>query len=307
MKAGVDPSAGRMGGSTHPRRHAPDEMARIMDVPPVLVPEILRDGTRLTRRWAHAAVHEHMQGMDSHVIVGSYGRPVDISWRVERKRFHSRTRRDGFTLIPESVDGRWDFGGGVTVSHVYLPKERLQACADLIAQGKPVELLVRVAFEDPTTARILEILSREAVQSEGSFRLFLEQAIDLLCLQLIRAHSAFGASAPPFAKGLARWQVKRVTAYMRENLDRSVGLAELAALVDLSRFHFCRALRLATGHTPHQWLMRARMERARRLLADPSLSVTDIALSVGYETPSAFTASFRRIVGMTPSQFRRSL
>ena len=306
-KAKPDPSAWDTSGSRHGRRYAPEEMARIMDVPPVLVPEVLRDGTRLTSRWAHGGIHAYAQGMDSHVVVGSFGGEVDIRWRVENRRFVSRTLRSGFTLIPEGVDGRWDIGGGVTVSHVYLPKERLKACADLIAPGKPVEPLIRVGFEDSTTVRILQILSEEAVQGDASYRLFLEQAIDLLCLHLVRAHSAFGGTVAPFASGLARWQVKRVTEYMREHLGRSVGLSELAALVNLSRFHFCRAFRLTTGCTPHQWLTRARMERARRLLADPNLSVTEVALSVGYETPSAFTASFRRIVGLTPSQFRRSL
>ena len=307
MKAEPDPSARVTSGSRQGWRAAPDEMARIMDVPPALVPEVLRDGTRLTSRWAHGGIHAHTQGMDSHVVVGSFGREVDICWRVENKRFVSRTLRTGFTLIPEGVDGRWDIGGGVIVSHVYLPMERLQTCADLIAPGKPVEPLIRVSFEDLTTVRLLEVLSQEAVQGDASYRLFLEQAIDLLCLHLVRAHSAFGASFPPFASGLARWQVKRVMEYMREHLGRSIGLSELAALVNLSRFHFCRAFRLTSGYTPHQWLTRERMARARRLLADPSLSITEIALSIGYETPSAFAASFRRIVGMTPSHFRRSL
>ena len=50
-----------------------------------------------------------------------------------------------------------------------------------------------------------------------------------------------------------------------------------------------------------------RIERARELLADPKLSVTDIALAVGYETPSAFAATFRKVAGVTPSQFRRRI
>jgi AraC family transcriptional regulator len=94
---------------------------------------------------------------------------------------------------------------------------------------------------------------------------------------------------------------------MRDRLDQDIGLNELAALVNLSRFHFCTAFRLATGHTPHEWLTRLRMERARELLSEAEVRITEIALEVGYKTPSAFTASFRKVVGVTPSEFRRRL
>jgi AraC family transcriptional regulator len=293
---------------THARQQAPKEMARIMDAPPILVPEVLRDGTRLTQRWAHGPINAYMHGMNGHVVVASYGEEVDMCWRVENRRLVSRARRRGFTLIPEGLDGRWDFGGGVTVSHVYLPAERLQSCADLLASGKPVELVPRVGFEDPTTARLLRILSQEAAQSDACSRLFVEQAIDLLCIHLVRAHSSFGVLALPVPRrGLADWQVKRVTEFMREHLDRDIGLSELAGVLNLSRFHFCTAFRFATGCTPYQWLTRERMKRAQRLLADRKLSIIDIALSVGYQTPSAFATAFRKTVGATPSAFRRTL
>jgi AraC family transcriptional regulator len=78
-------------------------------------------------------------------------------------------------------------------------------------------------------------------------------------------------------------------------------------LAGLSRYHFCTAFRITTGRPPHAWLAEQRMMRARRLLADHALSVSEIALAVGYATPSAFTASFRRRVGITPTGFRRVL
>jgi AraC family transcriptional regulator len=78
-------------------------------------------------------------------------------------------------------------------------------------------------------------------------------------------------------------------------------------LVGLSRFHFCTASRLATGRAPHQWLTELRIARAKEMLADPLLPVTEIGLCVGYLTPSSFAASFRKLVGATPSAFRRQL
>jgi AraC family transcriptional regulator len=290
------------------RPDGPSEMARILDVPPVLAPEILRGDTRLTQRWVHGGLYNYMRGMTGHVVVGCHSGEEEISWRVERKRFASRTQRRAFTLIPEGYDGHWEIGGQVVVSHVYLTQEHLQACADEVAGGKAIELLVRVAFEDSAAAGLLEILSDEAARDSSSSRLFVEQAIDLLCLRLIRGHSSLDAIPTPVSRhGLADWQVRKVTAFIRDNLERQIGLDELAGLVRLSRFHFCTAFRRATGHSPHQWLTRQRIARARDLLVNSELSITEIALSVGYETPSAFTARFRNAMGITPSTFRRSM
>lgn len=101
--------------------------------------------------------------------------------------------------------------------------------------------------------------------------------------------------------------MKRVTGYMTERLEAEISLDELAGLVNLSRFHFCTAFRQATGQTPHNWLTAIRMTRARQLLADPVFPITEVGLAVGYHTPSAFAAAFRKSAGMTPSAFRRSL
>jgi AraC family transcriptional regulator len=188
-------------------------------------------------------------------------------------------------------------------------RARLKACSEMIAGGKPVELLNRVGCTDPTVSNLLEILSREAGADDPSARLFVERTIDLLCMQLLRHHSAFNAvrTPPRPRRGLARWQVKLVTTYMRDHLDQEVGLDDLAKLVHLSRFHFCTAFRLATGRTPHEWLVAQRIERARDLLAQTVLPVAEVGLAVGYVTPSSFAASFRKLVGATPTEFRRGL
>jgi AraC family transcriptional regulator len=284
------------------------EMERILDTPPDLAPAILRGDTRLTRRWRHGSLHDALPAMRGHVVMTYYSQPQDITWQVGRQRTVATTRPGTITLIPDGVEGRWDISGGIEVSHVYLTPERLQSCADPLTDGKSVELLGRVGFDDPTSARILELLAREAATDDPSSRLFVEQALDLLCTQLVRGHSSFQSLEPPAPRrGLADWQVRRVTGYMRENVGEEIGLNELAAIAGLSRYHFCTAFRLATGQTPHEWLMRERIERARAMLATSNATITEVALAVGYGTPSAFTAAFRRVTGQTPTEFRRQL
>jgi AraC family transcriptional regulator len=171
-----------------------------------------------------------------------------------------------------------------------------------------VEFVPRLASPDPVGARILRALSREAASPNPADQLFIEQTLDLLCLHLLRVHSSLGRiSAPRRRCGLSPRQVRRVAAYMTEHLDRNIGLNELAALTSLSRSHFCTAFRQATGRTPNEWLTSVRLERARQLLRNPATRITEIALAVGYQTASAFTAAFRRHIGATPSDYRRHL
>lgn len=284
------------------------EIARILDRPPELTPEILRGDTRVTRRWRHGAIHDSLAGMRSHVIMTYYAEPQDIQWRSGKERITSKTRPGTITLIPAHHYGNWDLAGPIEVSHVYLTDERLQSCADLLTGGSRVNLVDRVGFQDPAAARILDLLSREAEAADPSSRLFVEQAIDLLCTQLVRGHSSYAAiKVTEPRRGLAEWQINRITSYMREHLDEEIGLEELASILGITRFHFCTAFRRGSGYTPHEWLVIQRMNRARELLADPTMRITDVALVVGYGTPSSFAAAFRKATGLTPTEFRQRL
>jgi AraC family transcriptional regulator len=284
----------------------------VLDKPPLVVPDDLGGGTRLTQRWKHDPVHYRKARMPDHVIMTYYGDTGDHEIFVSggagnNQNITSRTRPGTITIIPSGHEAHWDIAGSFEVSHIYLSQARFQKCADLLAKGKRVELLDRVGFEDPAAARIMELLSAEARIHEPSARLFVEQAIDLLCIQLLRKHAALSIPVTRPPAGLPPWQIKRVTTYMLEHLGESLTLDELAGVIHLSRFHFCTAFRQATGKTPHEWLVIQRIDMARKLLEDRVLNITEVGLAVGYATPSAFTAAFRKIVGCTPTDFRRRL
>ena len=285
-----------------------DEMARVLDEPPPVSRDVLRGDTRLTRRWVHGEVHDTLKHMSGHVVMTFYGAAQEVLWREGGDQLSTRTRTGTITVIPEGHEGYWDIAGPLDVSHVYLTDERLRAVAEEMYEGKSFELVSRVAFDDPAAARILTLLGDEAATGDGSSSIFSEQAIDLLCTQLIRGHSSLSSlKAPEPPRGLADWQVKKVTGYMQEHLDEAIGLQELADLVYLSRVHFATAFRQATGQSPYGWLTELRISRARQLLGQPELPVTEIALEVGYQTPSAFTAAFRKRTGLTPTEYRRLL
>lgn len=86
--------------------------------------------------------------------------------------------------------------------------------------------------------------------------------------------------------------------------DRALDLDQLAATAHFSRYHFLRAFRRAFHATPHEYLTRKRIERAKELLAQSELTVTEICFEVGFESLASFSTLFHKMVGWAPSIYR---
>ncbi len=285
---------------------ASEQISLVEGRPLPLVKAVFRDGTRLRTPWLRQGYHGYVPGCSGHLIGSYHGRTQDCTWTVENKRLHAPLRPGAITVLPEKQDGRWHLSGPLEVAHVYLADQRLQSCASPLLKGRRVELIPRIGFEDPVAATILRLLFEETDLADSSSALFVEHALDLLCVQLTRAHSSVKVPTSAAAiGGLTRRQVHLVTSYMHDRMDEEITLTELATLVNLSRFHFCRAFRLATGLAPHAWLTAHRLSHARLLIMTSALPISEIALAVGYGTPSAFTAAFRKSFGTSPTQLRQ--
>jgi AraC family transcriptional regulator len=131
----------------------------------------------------------------------------------------------------------------------------------------------------------------------------------VLAQKLLRFNSGNMLAAPaPLAQGgLADWQRRGVAQYIEANLAQQISLAALAETARLSPFHFSRAFKKSFGMPPHHYHMSRRIEWAKRLLAERSRSVTEIALQLGFADTSSFSVAFRKLAGRSPREYRRSL
>jgi RpiB/LacA/LacB family sugar-phosphate isomerase len=104
--------------------------------------------------------------------------------------------------------------------------------------------------------------------------------------------------------GLQPRRLQRVFAHIRENVARDLSVTELAEVVGMSQYYFSKLFKMSTGITPHQYVMRQRVERAQEFLRESRVGLADIATQVGFQTQSHFTSVFRRLVGATPKHYR---
>jgi AraC-like DNA-binding protein len=107
------------------------------------------------------------------------------------------------------------------------------------------------------------------------------------------------------AMPLAQWRLKRVMEYIDSNLSTNISLAQLSDIAGLSRMYFAAQFRAATGSSPHQYILHRKIERAKRLLSNPTSSIIDVASVLGFRTQAHFTLIFRGIVGETPARWRQ--
>jgi len=119
------------------------------------------------------------------------------------------------------------------------------------------------------------------------------------------AHAASGRDARPAGDARARRRAVEAARWLEAHTAEPVRLEDVAREAHLSPFHFLRVFRAVHGVTPHQYLLRLRLARAASLLADETLSVTDVALESGFADLSNFVRTFRRAAGASPGQFRR--
>ncbi len=104
--------------------------------------------------------------------------------------------------------------------------------------------------------------------------------------------------------GLPPRRLQRVFTHVRENIAQELAVAELARVVGMSQYYFSKLFKLSTGTTPHQYVMRQRVERAQELLREGRTPLAEVATHVGFETQSHFTSVFRRLSGVTPKHYR---
>jgi AraC family transcriptional regulator len=127
----------------------------------------------------------------------------------------------------------------------------------------------------------------------------------LLLWELRHAADPHDPRLKPVRGGLTGHQLKRIKEFVDAHVSKEIGISELAGLIGLSQFHFIRAFKHSVGLSPYQYVLSERISAAKEMLSERDLSIADVALAVGFSGASQLNRVFRKLIGVTPTAFRR--
>lgn len=232
---------------------------------------------------------------------------TDAAIQVERVldgQFRQEQVAPGNILVtPADIThwARW-YGAGGVILLGFDASVLAQASYDVIDPDR-AELLPHFTTPDPLIQQMGLALKTVLEQSASGSRLYAETMMNALIMHLLQHYSARSPQWRDNSDGLSRSQWRQVKDYIQAHLDRDLGLEELAAVTQISSHYFCQLFKQTTGMTPHQYVIRCRIQRAKMLLRHTNQSIASIAKQVGFADQSHLTRHFKRCVGVTPKVF----
>lgn len=233
-------------------------------------------------------------------------RTMNIRLALAGRTVHDGLATPGMFHVTEpGLRVRCLFRGPYDVLHLHVPNALIAECAlDL-----PPQSVVLGANANPSRDPMLERLACAllgADQLGGSFGQLYADCIGIAIVTRLASARQAAVGERPKVSELARWRLKRAIDHVEARLAEPISLADMASAAGLTRMHFAAQFKAATGLRPHEYLLRRRIERAQDMLGRTGMSLVDVALSVGFQTQSHFTAVFKRFVGQPPHAWRRS-
>jgi AraC family transcriptional regulator len=194
---------------------------------------------------------------------------------------------------------------GVEFTNLLLNPEFLSRVAMEMGFHDRIELQAQWSVRDEEIGSIAHAAECEIGAGLKAGDLFIESLATALAAHLLARYSSTRVKTRKYRTGLSPSQLRRIKNFIDANLGVDFGLFKLAAVVEMSPYHFCRMFKDSTNYSPHQFVTRKRIEQAQRLLKEHRLPIVEIATTLGFSGQSHFTKVFRRLVGTTPKRYAR--
>jgi AraC family transcriptional regulator len=168
-----------------------------------------------------------------------------------------------------------------------------------------VELRSAPKLVDARLGALVGAVNAERIAGFPSGRLFLDSVEQALAVALVRGYAVRHHSVWVHRGGLGPTRLRKVTELVRSEIEDELSLDKMAEAAGLSAAHFSQMFRKSTGESPHRFVLRHRIERAKEMLLAPEVRVLDVAIACGFKTQQHFARVFRRACGASPTDYRQ--
>jgi AraC family transcriptional regulator len=256
-----------------------------------------------SRRIAAGLTH-YVPASINHRLGIHVGAPVNASCRCDG-RHHRRVQSDGdIDIVPAGLDGDWQDDADCTILRLWVSPALVRRAAEDL-EIDPDRVIVNPQFQrrDPRIEHIAHALATGLSPNAPSDRLYFESLAKALAVRIVQ-----GAASKPEVSArqtLSFNQKRRLTDFIEANLDQDLSLDDLAQVAAISVSHLKVLFRRTFGMPPHQYVIRRRVERARTLLYQGKMPLSQIALEAGFAHQSHMAQCMKRILGVTPAALIR--
>lgn len=258
------------------------------------------DGWRLSR-WRQFVGSYSLPALpDPTFVVHIAGKPRVHVW--DRDGWSETSSIPGCaTILPAGQASGWLVDGELDVVTLSIASKELQA-----SPARDQFQRMRFAFSDPLgVALTRQVLAELYAPQTGERQVYVGALVNALKAHMLRGPLAANAAAFP-TSDFAAYRIHHIMNAVLERPEEAHSLEDMAATAGLTPSHFCRVFKRATGVSPHQYVIKARLDRAQQMLGGSDLSIAAIAESLGFGSQSHFTRVFRLYAGQTPSAWRGS-
>jgi AraC family transcriptional regulator len=215
--------------------------------------------------------------------------------------------KNNLFLLPAGASHHCNWQRDIEFVFIGIDPQLLVRVGQDVIDPDRIELVPHFAtIEDPLLQGILLTLKQEMMTGGLSSQLFVDQLKTTLGMHLLRSYGAHKVQLPASNDGLPKYKLNRTIDYIEAHLDQNLELEDLAQQAGVSQFYFSRLFKQSLGITPHQYVIRRRVERARHLIQQGELGLADIALECGFANQGHLNRHFKRLTGVTPKEIART-
>lgn len=242
----------------------------------------------------------------SHRVGVHIGPSVNADCRVDGLRLR-RLQSDGDAdVIPAGLDGEWEDDADCSILRIRIAPSFLREAAQGAGfDPDRIAISPRLQLRDARIQHVARALKAELESQTPTDRLYAESLGVALALRLLDEGARAALARQADAQTLSTAQQRRLLDYIESNLDQSLSLADLATVAKISVSHLKALFPRSIGLSVHQYVIRRRVERARRLIIANDLPMSQIALEAGFAHQSHMAMCMKRILGVTPRAIER--